>query len=64
MKRRGFVRLAWMATGAVALQLLTGAVRAQQPPCSWRGVDGSGVFPAQNLVTAFHDFAADMTIET
>ena len=26
-----------------------------QPPYSWRGIEGSGVFPAQGIVTEFHD---------
>ena len=31
-----------------------------QPPYSWRGINGSGVFPAQGIVTEFHDLAADV----
>jgi|GEM_PF-3639481 len=33
-----------------------------QPPYSWRGINGSGVFPAQGIVTEFHDLAADVVI--
>jgi outer membrane protein assembly factor BamB len=28
-----------------------------QPPYSWRGINGSGVFPAQGIVTRFYDLA-------
>ena len=33
-----------------------------QPPYSWRGINGSGVFPAQGIVTEFHDLASDVVI--
>lgn len=32
---------------------------AEQPPYSWRGIHGSGVFPAQDLVTEFWDIPED-----
>ena len=32
---------------------------AQQPPYSWRGMDGTGVFPAKDLPTTFWDIPAD-----
>ena len=31
-----------------------------QPPYSWRGINGSGVFPAQGIVTEFWDIAPDV----
>jgi outer membrane protein assembly factor BamB len=36
---------------------------APQPPYSWRGIDGSGVFPAKDLVSEFWDLAPDMLVE-
>jgi hypothetical protein len=38
----------------------TRAEPAAQPPYSWRGIDGSGVFPARDLVTEFCDYPAEM----
>ena len=48
--------------GAALLALLAAPLPAQQPPYSWRGIEGSGVFPARDLVTEFWDLAADMVI--
>jgi hypothetical protein len=31
-----------------------------QPPYSWRGIKGTGVFPAKDLVTTFCDYPAEM----
>jgi outer membrane protein assembly factor BamB len=52
-------------TVLTALAIISAAhfVHAQQPPYSWRGINGSGVFPAHGLVTEFHDLAPDMTVE-
>ena len=37
---------------------------AVQPPYSWRGINGSGVFPAGDLVHDFCDLPADFTMPT
>lgn len=39
--------------------LLQAAEKAVQPPYSWRGIAGSGVFPAGDLVTEFWDVPAE-----
>lgn len=45
--------LAYLLLPLLALSLPGFAGEAPlQPPYSWRGVNGSGVFPAQDIVTA------------
>lgn len=46
-----------------ALAKASGAGQPLQPPYNWRGVDGSGVFPAKDLVTSFAEIAEDYTAE-
>lgn len=46
-----------------ALAKASGADQPLQPPYNWRGVDGSGVFPAKDLVTSFAEIAEDYTAE-
>jgi hypothetical protein len=36
------------------------AGESAQPPYSWRGIEGSGVFPARELVTEFCDYPAEL----
>ena len=55
----------------VALLVLLGAASALsaadgplQPPYSWRGIEGTGVFPARGLVTTFCDYPAEMARDT
>ena len=66
---RGYTLTATLRT-AIASSLLFTAMTAWsadspadgnvQPPYSWRGIDGTGVFPARGIVTEFHDLAADV----
>ena len=51
---------AMFMAAAAGLPAETMPTREPQPPYSWRGVDGSGAFPAKDLVTEFHDLAADV----
>jgi outer membrane protein assembly factor BamB len=56
-----------MKTLLLAIAIISAAnfVHAEQPPYSWRGINGSGVFPAQGLVTEFWDVpAADDSVVT
>jgi outer membrane protein assembly factor BamB len=48
-----------VVTLGVALAISAGAAEPAPRSYSWRGVDGTGVFPAKDLVTEFMDIAAD-----
>ena len=57
----GVFFLVFSALGAEKTSPAAGAT--PQPPYNWRGIQGSGVFPAGGLVTEFWDLAADMRVE-
>ncbi len=57
--------LATVALGLLPMLSLPGGDAANpagsvQPPYSWRGIDGSGMFPAKDLVTEWWDLPADL----
>ncbi len=48
----------------ITVSVTTAADQPTQPPYSWRGINGSGVFPAGDLVTTFWDIPEGTALPT